>query len=231
MVKLKVIDLFAGCGGLMDGFEQCGKYDTIAAVEWEKAPCANLIKRMKTKWNYNDANERVLYFDIQRTDELFGGWYNDPVYGESKGLDKLVKEAGGIDVIIGGPPCQAYSIAGRVRDENGMKDDYRNFLFESYITVLDRYKPKAFIFENVPGLLSAQPGDRPIVEIIQESFEGVGYHILQNLNDAIIDFSDYGVPQNRKRIIIFGVRKEIFQEKSDEIVKAFYSTELTIKLE
>lgn len=61
MVKLKVIDLFAGCGGLMDGFEQCGKYDTIAAVEWEKAPCANLIKRMKTKWNYNDANERVLY--------------------------------------------------------------------------------------------------------------------------------------------------------------------------
>ena len=221
-MKIKAIDLFAGCGGLMDGFEQSGHYDTIAAVEWEKAPCINLIKRLHDKWKYEDAKKRVLRFDIQRTEELFEGWKDDPDYGESVGLDALINEANGIDMIIGGPPCQAYSIAGRVRDEHGMRNDYRNYLFESYIKVLQRYKPKAFIFENVPGILSAKPGDRPIIDIIQESFKEAGYHILQNLSDAVIDFSEYGVPQNRNRIIIFGVRKDIFGEKSDSIVQDYY---------
>ena len=224
--KIKSIDLFAGCGGLMDGFEQSGHYDTIAAVEWEKAPCRNLEKRLKEKWKYKDADQRVLRFDIQRTEELFEGWNEDPDYGSSVGLDKLINAADGIDVIIGGPPCQAYSIAGRVRDENGMRDDYRNYLFESYIKVLERYQPKAFIFENVPGILSAKPGDRNIIEIIQESFDEAGYCLLSDLSEAIIDFTEYGVPQNRKRIIIFGVKKDYFGEKAAEIVKQFYETNL-----
>lgn len=224
--KIKSIDLFAGCGGLMDGFEQSGHYDTIAAVEWEKAPCRNLEKRLKEKWKYKDADQRVLRFDIQRTEELFEGWNEDPDYGSSVGLDKLINAADGIDVIIGGPPCQAYSIAGRVRDENGMRDDYRNYLFESYIKVLERYQPKAFIFENVPGILSAKPGDRNIIEIIQESFDEAGYCLLPDLSEAIIDFTEYGVPQNRKRIIIFGVKKDYFGEKAAEIVKQFYETNL-----
>lgn len=224
--KIKSIDLFAGCGGLMDGFEQSGHYDTVAAVEWEKAPCRNLEKRLREKWKYNDADQRVLRFDIQRTDELFSGWNDDNDYGTSVGLDKLIEEANGIDVIIGGPPCQAYSIAGRVRDENGMRDDYRNYLFESYIKVLERYQPKAFIFENVPGILSAKPGDRNIIEIIQESFAEAGYCLLENLSEAIIDFTEYGVPQNRKRIIIFGVKKDYFGEKAEAIVKQFYAEAL-----
>ena len=221
--KIKSIDLFAGCGGLMDGFEQSGHYDTVAAVEWEKAPCRNLEKRLREKWKYNDADQRVLRFDIQRTDEMFSGWNDDNDYGTSVGLDKLIEEANGIDVIIGGPPCQAYSIAGRVRDENGMRDDYRNYLFESYIKVLERYQPKAFIFENVPGILSAKPGDRNIIEIIQESFAEAGYCLLENLSEAIIDFTEYGVPQNRKRIIIFGVKKDYFGEKAETIVEQFYA--------
>lgn len=224
--KIKSIDLFAGCGGLMDGFEQSGHYDTVAVVEWEKAPCRNLEKRLREKWKYNDADQRVLRFDIQRTDELFSGWNDDNDYGTSVGLDKLIEEANGIDVIIGGPPCQAYSIAGRVRDENGMRDDYRNYLFESYIKVLERYQPKAFIFENVPGILSAKPGDRNIIEIIQESFAEAGYCLLENLSEAIIDFAEYGVPQNRKRIIIFGVKKDYFGEKAETIVKQFYAEAL-----
>lgn len=224
--KIKSIDLFAGCGGLMDGFEQSGHYDTVAAVEWEKAPCRNLEKRLREKWKYNDADQRVLRFDIQRTDELFSGWNDDNDYGTSVGLDKLIEEANGIDVIIGGPPCQAYSIAGRVRDENGMRDDYRNYLFESYIKVLERYQPKAFIFENVPGILSAKPGDRNIIEIIQESFAEAGYCLLENLSEAIIDFTEYGVPQNRKRIIIFGVKKDYFGEKAEALVKQFYAEAL-----
>ena len=224
--KIKSIDLFAGCGGLMDGFEQSGHYKTIAAVEWEKAPCRNLAIRLKSKWKYKDAEQRVLRFDIQRTDELFNGW-NDEEYGKSDGLDKLIKAENGIDVIIGGPPCQAYSIAGRIRDENGMKDDYRNYLFESYLKVVDKYMPKAFVFENVPGILSAQPGDRPIIDIIQESFDKAGYYVLEDLKSGIIDFTEYGVPQNRKRIIILGLRRDYFgEEKCKELVEGFYKFNL-----
>lgn len=222
--KIKSIDLFAGCGGLMDGFEQSKHFDTIAAVEWEKTPCKNLANRLNKKWKYKDAERRVLRFDIQRTDDLFAGWSNDPDYGESVGLDKLIDEANGIDVVIGGPPCQAYSIAGRVRDGNGMKDDYRNYLFESYIKVLERYKPKVFVFENVPGILSARPGNGEslIIDTIRDSFAKAGYHVLNDLSKAIIDFTDYGVPQNRKRMIIFGVRVDNFGNDAEDIVKSFY---------
>lgn len=83
-------------------------------------------------------------FDIQRTQELFLGWKDDLEYGNGRGLDKLIGD-NKLDVIIGGPPCQAYSIAGRIRDKDGMKNDYRNYLFESYLKVVNRYKPKFFI--------------------------------------------------------------------------------------
>lgn len=156
-----MIDLFAGCGGLEDGFLQSGKYEDIAAVEWLKPQVNTLVKRLQTKWNVKDASERVMHFDIQREDELFSGW-NDEEFGEGKGLDYFVNQVNGIDIIIGGPPCQAYSVAGRVRDENGMKDDYRNYLFEHYLNVVNRYRPKLFVFENVPGILSAAPDGTPI---------------------------------------------------------------------
>ncbi len=220
--RIRSIDLFAGCGGLMEGFEQSGHYQTVAAVEWEKAPCNNLRERLRTKWHYEDADMRVLRFDIQRTEELFNGW-DDPEYGKSDGLDSLVNQTGGIDIIVGGPPCQAYSIAGRVRDEHGMKNDYRNYLFESYLKVVKKYSPKIFVFENVPGILSAQPGERPIIEIIQEQFSENGYYLLLDLKNAIIDFTEYGVPQNRSRIIILGLNKDFFGEESEEILRKFYS--------
>ncbi len=79
---------------------------------------------------------------------------------KEKGLDYFVEQSGGIDLIIGGPPCQAYSVAGRVRDENGMRDDYR-LSFEHYLNVVNRYRPKFFVFENVPGILSAAPDGTP----------------------------------------------------------------------
>ena len=204
MRKYKMIDLFAGCGGLEDGFLQTGNYEDIAAVEWLRPQVNTLINRLETKWGISDAKERVMYFDIQREKELFEGW-NDSEFGKSKGLDYYVNQVGGIDIIIGGPPCQAYSVAGRVRDENGMKDDYRNYLFEHYLSVVDRYRPKVFVFENVPGILSAAPDGTPITSLITKSFEKIGYTIIENLKEAKINASDYSVPQNRERIIIVGI--------------------------
>lgn len=173
--KLHTIELFAGCGGLLEGFLQQGKFDTLACVEWEKYPCETLKKRLATKWKHSNVNNEVIRFDIQRTEELING-FSDEEYGENVGLDKLVKGQE-VDVIVGGPPCQAYSLAGRIRDANGMRNDYRNYLFESYIKIVKHFKPKFFVFENVIGLLSAAPDGYPIINRIRESFLEAGYNL------------------------------------------------------
>ncbi len=222
--KIKTIDLFAGCGGLSDGFEQTDLYETLACVEWEKEPCNTLAKRLKEKWNYKNAYETVFQFDIQRTEDLINGWENDPDYGTNIGINEIVKKNGGIDVLIGGPPCQAYSIAGRIRDQNGMNDDYRNFLFESYLKVVHHFQPKAFIFENVPGLLSASPGGLSIVDRITEAFAEKGYEITDNLREnALIDCTKFGIPQARKRMVILGVNKNLINENPATALNDFYN--------
>lgn len=221
MAKYKFIDLFAGCGGLEDGFLQTGKYIDVAAVEWLKPQVNTLIHRLKKKWGIKDAEERVMHFDIQREEELFGGW-KDEEFGSGKGLDYYVKESDGIDVIIGGPPCQAYSVAGRVRDENGMRDDYRNYLFEHYLNVVNRYRPKVFVFENVPGILSAAPDGTPITELIRQGFDNVEYDIIDDLKIAKVNASDFGVPQNRERMIIVGIDKKRYKD-TQKILRKFYS--------
>ena len=136
MGKIRMIDLFSGCGGLVEGFMQTKLFEPTASVEWEKAPVATLRHRLKNKWKIEHANESVIWFDMQRTEELFNGYEDDEVYGSSKGLDYYVNATNGIDVIIGGPPCQAYSVAGRIQDKNRMRDDYRNYLFEYYLKVV-----------------------------------------------------------------------------------------------
>lgn len=223
--KYKFIDLFAGCGGLEDGFLQTEKYKPVASVEWLKPQVNTLRNRLKTKWGEVDADDQVLYFDIQREEELFNGWTNDEVFGTSKGLDFYVDRANGVDVIIGGPPCQAYSIAGRVRDENGMHDDYRNYLFEHYLNVVDRYRPKMFVFENVPGILSAKPNGINIIDEITTSFNEIGYTISDDIRkNALVNSVEYGVPQNRKRVIILGVRSDLDdKENIYELINEFYS--------
>ena len=223
---LNTIDLFVGCGGLSEGFEQSRKYKMIGAVEWEPSPVKELRNHLKNRWGIQDSEERVLQFDIQRTEELFNGW-KDKKFGESKGLDALVGNRQ-LDVIIGGPPCQAYSVAGRIRDEHGMREDYRNYLFESYLKVVQHYKPRVFVFENVPGILSAKPGDGSvrIIDLIQKAFADAGYAVLPDLSNAIIDMTEYGVPQNRKRIIILGVSKEHYGDKAEAMVEKFYSSYL-----
>lgn len=218
---LNTIDLFAGCGGLTDGFKQSGKFQLLAGVEWDKHAIHTLRQRLSTRWNYSEAASSMLHFDIQRTDELIFGYDNDPEYGSSVGLHKLVGSHN-VDAVIGGPPCQAYSIAGRIRDENGMHDDYRNFLFESYMKVVSHFQPKACIFENVQGMLSAAPGGVSIVERVTKAFNEAGYYISTNLKrDALFDTSEFGVPQKRLRVIIVALRKDAFSDCENK-VKEFY---------
>ena len=218
---LNTLDLFAGCGGLTEGFLQTKHYNTLGAVEWEKAPYETLKHRLRTEWKMRNADEAVIRFDIQRTDELVGG-FDDPEYGKHIGLDAIVKGRP-VDVIIGGPPCQAYSLAGRIRDEHGMRNDYRNYLFECYIKLVKHFKPKFFVFENVVGLLSAAPDGTLITKRISAAFKEAGYHVLENFKDALFDVADFGIPQHRKRVIILGISVENFGDKCDFMLDEFYS--------
>lgn len=218
--KYTFIDLFAGCGGLTEGFLQTGRYEALAHVEWEMPMVNTLRHRLVQKWNHTeiDAKKRVVCFDIQKTDELINGHWSDEtkkLYGScnddiiaTSGLKGLVGKKK-LDLIIGGPPCQAYSIHGRATDKNSMQDDYRNYLFESFCKVVDAFQPKVFVFENVRGLLSAKPGGKFVTERIYEAFEKIGYEILspKEMKNALYDASRFGVPQYRPRVIILGVKK------------------------
>ena len=218
--KLTFIDLFAGCGGLSEGFLQSGKYEALAHVEWEMPMVTTLRNRLVTKWNHtkDDAYKRVIHFDIQKTEELIKGkWSEETLNSYSSNNHELIKLKGlrgligkeKVDLIIGGPPCQAYSIAGRAQDKNSMKNDYRNYLFESFVKVVDEFKPEVLVFENVPGLLSAIPGGKPVTERIYEAFNEVGYEIRKPelLKKSVYTASDLGVPQKRNRVILIGVKK------------------------
>lgn len=217
--KYTFIDLFAGCGGLSEGFLESEHFRGLAHVEWELPMVQTLRNRLIKKWGESEgeALKDVVYFDIQKTEELIcGNWSEESIakYGENNSSEALLglkhiigKER--VDFIIGGPPCQAYSIHGRATDKNSMQDDYRNYLFESFVKVVNAFKPRAFIFENVTGMLSAKPGGKPVVDRIYSAFTNIGYEVLRphSFKDAIYDTYNYDVPQKRKRVILFGVRE------------------------
>ena len=221
MNKFTFIDLFAGCGGLSEGFLQTGMFEGLSHVEWESPMVNTLRYRLVKKWKHTeeDARKRVIKFDIQKTEELLHGNWNEEtkkIYGQenhpdiiTKGLDGLINGKT-VDLIIGGPPCQAYSIAGRAQSPTGMKDDYRNFLFESFVKIVEHFKPKVFVFENVPGLLSACPGEIPVRIRIYNAFKAIGYDIRtpDNLKKSVYCAEDFDVPQKRNRIIIIGTKHD-----------------------
>lgn len=209
--KYTFIDLFAGCGGLSEGFYRQG-FKALAHVEIDHWACETLRTRMKY-YGYKDYDEEVIEHDITSDDIL-------------ERIDNAVKGRK-VDIIIGGPPCQAYSTAGRVRDGKRMASDPRNYLFESYVKILEYYAPKFFVFENVTGLLSAQVKNAPIFPKVLKAL-GNKYKVIGNPEILVHNTADYGVPQLRKRVIIIGVRKDIdksTEELYESIIKTHWNPE------
>lgn len=175
--KYRVIDLFAGVGGLSYGFATNANFEIVMANEYDK----DIAKAYKL----NHPSVEVIVGDIKNITE------ND--------LEKYIGKEG-IDLIVGGPPCQSYSTLGK------RKMDDRAHLFEEYCRILSIVKPKAFVYENVQGLLSMQKGK--LIEIIKEKFSELGYDLKIKVLNAV----DYGVPQFRSRVILVGMLgKNIFE--------------------
>ena len=201
------IDLFAGCGGLSEGFYRQG-FKALAHVEIDHHACETLRTRMKY-YGYKDAEKEVIEHDITAADII------DRIEVATRGR--------AVDVIIGGPPCQAYSTAGRVRDGKGMAKDPRNFLFESYVKILEHYLPKFFVFENVTGLLSAKANGEPVFPKILKAL-GKHYKVIGDPSILVHNTANYGVPQIRKRVIIMGVRKDIVGKEAMDLYLAVKKT-------
>ena len=214
---MNYIDLFAGAGGLSEGFIRAG-FNPIAHVEMNKDACDTL--KTRTSFHYlKDENRIEEYYDYLKQkisreelwskipEDLIKSVINTEISQETlptifKNIDnQLGKQK--VDLVIGGPPCQAYSVAGRARDPKGMSEDPRNHLYKYYVEFLKRYKPKMFVFENVPGILSANNGG--YLELIFEAVRDAGYE----LEKKVLNAKHFGVLQDRKRVIIIGWKKKL----------------------
>ncbi len=196
--KLTVLDLFAGAGGMSSGFNKAG-FKIVAAIEYDP--------KIRNTYHHNHPATVLMIEDIRKV--AVGSDINNAEHDLLNLFDK--KEC---DVIIGGPPCQGFSMAGnRIRKQKNFFDDQRNLLFLEYFRMVKKLNPKVFVIENVPGILNYNGGQTKD-EIIQK-FESIGYKI----HTDILLAAEYGVPQLRKRAFFIGNRlgidsKEFFPDKS-----------------
>jgi len=219
--KYTVLDMFSGAGGLSEGFFQQG-FKFVSHVEKDDRARATLETRAIYHALKNSNNEEIyrdyIYGDLNRDE--FIQKFNElelPSIGLLQGevcnsneklmIEKIERhlndsDSDSVDVIIGGPPCQAYSLAGRSRDQDGMESDPRNYLYKHYISFLKKFKPEVFVFENVPGLKSAKNGS--IYAKLQEEMKKLGYET----EPKILNAKNFSVLQERKRIIFIGWKKE-----------------------
>lgn len=216
------IDLFAGAGGLSEGFIQAG-FSPVAHVEMNAYAAQTLETR--TAYFYLKSQGKLdIYYDyvkgkLSRTDFLkhipedqlksviCETMSDDTLPGLFESIDSILAKRGttNVDVIIGGPPCQAYSLVGRAQSshmETPMSNDPRNDLYKLYAKFLQKYKPKMFVFENVMGIKSANGG--ATWEKVQAALRDVGYEIDFHEQNS----KDFGVLQNRRRMIIVGWLKD-----------------------
>ncbi|MBB6447800.1 DNA cytosine methyltransferase [Bacillus benzoevorans] len=173
--KMKVLDLFCGCGGLSQGFLDAG-FDVVLGVDFEQAALET--------YKHNHKESDVLLTDLSKDESIF----------------EIERALGGkrIDIIIGGPPCQGFSLTGS-RDIN----DTRNLLYLAVVKAVRKFKPKAFLIENVPGIATLYGG--VVKQQIINTFEDMEYNV--SVTEKPLIAADYGVPQMRKRMFFVGFQK------------------------
>ena len=242
--KLTFIDLFAGAGGLSEGFIQAG-FEPIAHVEMDKYAAQSLetrsayyyLKRtggLRYYWRYlrreitREEMMEQIPLSIRKT-IVNKTMSDDSLPSIFKSIDGIMKtrDIKTVDVIIGGPPCQAYSLVGRAQSSHmdiPMEDDPRNYLYKLYARFLKRYQPRMFVFENVTGISTANGGKT--WKNIQSHLKRVGYEIECREQNAY----DFGVLQSRKRMIIVGWLKnsglsypDFFKVQTNAIVNDLFS--------
>jgi DNA (cytosine-5)-methyltransferase 1 len=220
MDKLRYIDLFAGAGGLSEGFIRNG-FIPVAHVEMNADACNTLKTRSVFHYLKSDGGTNTYHDYLNGRTSRETLWNHVPKELTDSVINKRISHetlpeifsviddalhGQRVDVIIGGPPCQAYSVAGRARDPSGMEADPRNFLYKYYVEFLKRYEPKMFVFENVPGILSAGNGIH--LKNIFTSARQAGYEAAVP-HGGFLNAKDFNVLQDRKRVIIIGWRKEL----------------------
>lgn len=233
--KYTVIDLFAGTSALSEGFVNHNCIP-LSHIEMDKNACDTIRTRVAFHYLKSKKDLEPYYSYLRKEitrDELYSlipDYYLNsvinieisdstiPVIFEQIENSKLFKDNGKrVDFIVGGPPCQAYSMV--VRHKKGIDCDDRCFLYKLYGKFLEHYNPYGFVFENVVGLLSAAGGKH--YDEIKKLFKGYGY----NLYPLILQANDYGVLQKRKRLIIIGLRENIvFDGNAPDIIDNEWTT-------
>jgi DNA (cytosine-5)-methyltransferase 1 len=171
LTKLKVLDLFCGAGGFSFGFEEAG-FDVVAGFDFDKEALLT--------FQHNHPNAQAIHHDLSQPIPNIENFKN-------------------VDVVIGGPPCQGFSISGK-RDST----DERNQLYKAYLHTLEHIQPKAFIMENVPNLLAMEGG--LLKDQIIADLSAMGYLVTYQILNA----SHFGVPQNRRRVFLVGMQDSYF---------------------
>lgn len=254
---IKVIDLFAGPGGLGEGFSSVEidsnpVFKVVASIEKEASAHKTLTLRaffrqfrrreipdeyyqyIRGEIEFKAVKEKYRTEWNAATEETLGG--PTALGSDNKAIHSYIDRALGENrepwVLIGGPPCQAYSVAGRARNKNIKnyvpEKDERHFLYKEYLEIIKKFKPTAFVMENVKGMLSSNPKGQPIFEQILRDLknpeDNLGYKIFSFSNpprtsdlfgpiyegkDFVIRAEEYGIPQARHRVILLGVRSDI----------------------
>lgn len=243
----KVVDLFAGPGGLAEGFssvrDNAGHriFDIVLSVEKERSAFQTLqLRSFVRQFDQKIPDAYYAYVAGAITkEELFSRYEDEWQQAREETLqlelgspgsearinpllDRIRYEGKDSTILVGGPPCQAYSLVGRARNKGNAsyvpREDHRHFLYREYIRILERLQPIAFIMENVKGFLSAKVDGERIFSMVIEDLAnaGDGYEIMPLVTDGprdgreyLIEAERHGIPQKRHRVILFGVRRDI----------------------
>ncbi|WP_271400959.1 DNA cytosine methyltransferase [Salinicoccus roseus] len=240
---MNIIDLFSGAGGLSEGFRNVG-FKNIAHVEVDKHASKTL--KLREAFYYLKEQNKLNIYEKYLKDELkFEEMLSlIPSSVTNKVINKEINQENINDIlsdinelkgdktihgIIGGPPCQAYSTIGRARNKDKLKTDERVYLFNFYIDFLKEFEPEFFIFENVKGLLSFKDynGDL-LLPLIKKSFQDALHVGSYEIEYKIVNSADYGVSQNRERLIIFGKKKNVIAKSFFKSLIKYKNTPLTL---